>query len=372
MAFFTGMRHIQPKIDLITKTRKLVNAGLIKEAPAWLIALERLPPQVTPPREGRGVPKIELPTDRLFHLRQVRNPASRNEPFFARGELQSATLLFAERQLALMNEEGLSEADAYTAVEKQMEDMKSDALKGVRALTESVRREGAEAALPSALSGGGAGAAQLAQWHARLAEEPWEAWDFEQQVSLDHWICTTALSWGWEQERYLRHEDFAHELARLRSALFGAAISDPDEAAEAQVGSASSGLDGFASDIDLEALLDAQDWDDPILSDLVNAWYQQFGKWQTKAFRRSDFSTWPDKDKEELDMWILENCLPKDAMEGLSDEDAANALEAARWKLLPRLDPQQVRGRRMFRGSFPLTSFYSPCKLQQALIHLAL
>ena len=102
MAFYTGMRHMQPKMDLITKTRKLVNGGLLKEAPAWLTALERLPPQVTPPREHRGVPKIVMPTDRLYHIRQVRHPASRNEPFFARGQVQSATLLFAQRQLALM------------------------------------------------------------------------------------------------------------------------------------------------------------------------------------------------------------------------------------------------------------------------------
>lgn len=68
-----------------------------------------------------------------------------------------------------------------------------------------------------------------------------------------------------------------------------------------------------------------------------------FGKWQTKAYQKSQFeSDWSAADKEGLDRWILAHCLPKDALMGLSDEDAAAALAAARWQLLPRLDPDQV------------------------------
>ena len=43
--------------------------------------MRRLPPQVAP-RSGRKPPKIVLPTDRLYKIRDARNPAGRNQPYF--------------------------------------------------------------------------------------------------------------------------------------------------------------------------------------------------------------------------------------------------------------------------------------------------
>lgn len=37
---------------------------------------------------------------------------------------------------------------------------------------------------------------------------------------LDHWICKTALAWGWEEERFLKDADFEAAVAELRHALF--------------------------------------------------------------------------------------------------------------------------------------------------------
>ena len=356
---------MQPKADLITKTRKLINAGLMKEAPAWLTALERLPPQVTPPREYRGVPKIVLPTDRLFHVRQVRNPGSANEPLYSRGEVQSATLLFAQRQWELMSKEGMAEDEAYKAVEKQMAAQRESALEQVKELTREVRAEGADAMMAVSLSGGGGDGvqSQLLAWQERLRDAPWGSWELGQQVMLDHWVCKTALSWGWEEERYLHEEKFELELARLRRALFGASVPDPDAGGAAARGSGASADDDEDASVanlmereaeELEALVEAQDWDDPVLSDEINAWYVAFGKWQTKAFQRGDFAAWPTADREGLDLWILQNCLPKDALAGLDDDDAATALAAARFQLLPRLDPDEVSFEFEFEFEFEL------------------
>ena len=100
--------------------------------------------------------------------------------------------------------------------------------------------------------------------------------------------------------------------------------------------------------------MEAQDWDDPVLSDEINAWYVAFGKWQTKAFQRGDFAAWPTADREGLDLWILQNCLPKDALAGLDDDDAAAAVAAARFQLLPRLDPDEVSFEFEFEFEFEL------------------
>ena len=97
------------------------------------------------------------------------------------------------------------------------------------------------------------------------------------QVSLDQWLCHTALSWGWEQERYLKDGAFELELARLRRALFGDAVPLPEDAVkwgdedhqEHEQPPSSSGGSLSAAEAELDALLEAQDWDDPVLSDQV-------------------------------------------------------------------------------------------------------
>lgn len=140
---FTGMRQVHVKQDMVTRTTKLVSAGIIPKEPTWLTVsqsvvdhfvdhgsrkslispalhlcwclllqvMKRLPPQVPGPRTGKP-PKIVLPTDRLYKIRDARFKEGRNMPYFAHGEMQSQAMVFAQRQWALMRNEKLSERDA--------------------------------------------------------------------------------------------------------------------------------------------------------------------------------------------------------------------------------------------------------------------
>jgi len=77
----------------------------------------------------------------------------------------------------------------------------------------------------------------------------------------------------------------------------------------------------------------------------VNDWFVAFGKWQTKAFEASDWSKWDDASKDALDAWLLMDYLVLDRRPGshsVNADVAAEALATARWKLFPRLQPQEV------------------------------
>jgi len=138
------MRHVHVKQDMVTRTTKLVNAGIIPREPAWVTAMKRLPPQVPAPRDGKP-PKIVLPTDRLYRIRDSRFKAGKNMPYFAHGEFQSQAMVFAQRQWGLMKNRKLSEKDAYSAVESLEAEAKTRALTQVQELTASLKAsQGAE------------------------------------------------------------------------------------------------------------------------------------------------------------------------------------------------------------------------------------
>ena len=77
-----------------------------------------------------------LPTDKLFRAREAKQSArDLNEPFYAHGEVQSSSMLFAQRQWAAMQEDKtLTEAEAYKKVERDMEVARATALEQVRSV----------------------------------------------------------------------------------------------------------------------------------------------------------------------------------------------------------------------------------------------
>jgi len=230
-----------------------------------------------------------------------------------------------------------------------------------------------------------------------MADEPYHSWALGQQVMLDHWVCKVCLAWGWEQERYLHDAKFEHELGELRAALFpelalashgeddGGEDFDFDSAEDGQsesdrVAAAAEKKSAEGARRQLEALVKGMDWNDPLLSDQVNEWYVSFGKWQTLVFKtKGDYSKWTKDEKDGLDEWVLQSCLPSSAVlselnaadeaaQGnsakaeaekaastaepgsvnsgsaqaaatASEEAAAQALAKARFQLFPRLDP---------------------------------
>lgn len=97
--------------------------------------MRALPPQYPGPNKGKP-PKIVLPTDKLFRAREAKQSArDLNEPFYAHGEVQSSSMLFAQRQWAAMQEDKtLTEAEAYRKVERDMEVARAAALQQVRAM----------------------------------------------------------------------------------------------------------------------------------------------------------------------------------------------------------------------------------------------
>ena len=241
--------------------------------------LKRLPPQVVPPRGSRKPPKIVLPTDRLYRIRNARDKGGeRNMPFFAHGELQSSTMLFAQRQWVLMRA-GKSEEEAYEAVKAGLGEAKEATLAAVKALTVEAQAEGAtvpgllKAAAAAARGGGGGAGAdpleQLAAWRQKLADVPYGDWELGQQVMLDHWIGKACLGWGWEQERYLHAADFEEAMDELRGSLFPEtleAVAEEGEGEEEGAGVPSEALD------ELETLVEGANWDNPELADMINEW----------------------------------------------------------------------------------------------------
>jgi len=128
--------------------------------------------------------------------------------------MQSATMLFAQRQHALIKG-GLSEKEAYAAAEAMEGERREAALAEVAALTAAARAEGAKApALLRGLAdpfseggraeggaaGGGLGGSsygglgssadpmgQYGAWRQRIADEPYEMWDLGAQVRWWRW-----------------------------------------------------------------------------------------------------------------------------------------------------------------------------------------
>lgn len=94
--------------------------------------MRRFPPLVPPPRERGGIPRLVLPTDKLYRMRAKRAPEEASQPVFEAGEVRSATLLFAQRQLELMQREGLSEDEAYRRVEDFMRAMRENSMAQVQ------------------------------------------------------------------------------------------------------------------------------------------------------------------------------------------------------------------------------------------------
>jgi hypothetical protein len=117
--------------------------------------LRALPPQYPGPSRGKP-PEIVLPTDKLYRAREAKQSTMElNQPFYAHGEVQSASMLFAQRQWAAMRADNtLSEAAAYTQVERAMEVAKAAALQQVKDLTAAARAEGAQ--VPTLLQGSAA------------------------------------------------------------------------------------------------------------------------------------------------------------------------------------------------------------------------
>lgn len=314
---FTGMRHLRPRQDLITKTENMIKVGLLEE-PGWLKVLKRSPPPPLQLKSKRRIPNIILPTDRLYKTRTRNHPPT--EPFFAHGGIQSAGLLFANRQWELMKTKNMSEKDAYRMVEEQLKNMKVEALDQMKGLASSLGKEGASTALLSDPSA----AEQFSEWQKRLEETPWEDWELGQQVMLDHWICKTVLEWDWEKERYLKDATFEAELTKLRETLFLTISHSNDD------------QDGTAVDDDLDEV----DEEDHELEDedAINAWYAAYGAWQTKAYNQPDLSKWADTEKNELDRWILENVLSSAISSTTIDPlEVLDLLEDARNRLFPPL-----------------------------------
>jgi hypothetical protein len=115
---------------------------------------------------------------------------------------------------------------------------------------------------------GGDRLAQLGKWREKLSDSPWATWELGQQVLLDHWVCRAALGWGWEEERFLRGDDFETAIAQLREALFpetarGRGHGDDKPKAQA----AADAAEAFAKE--LEGAVEAADWQSDALSDQV-------------------------------------------------------------------------------------------------------
>jgi hypothetical protein len=156
---------------------------------------------------------------------------------------------------------------------------------------------------------------------------------------LDHWICKTALAWGWEQERFLFDEDFEEEIAKLRVALFPELCElshmTPEEREAHEM--------ALEDDAELDELIEVVDWDDDEMNEKMNNWYVTYGKWQTKSFVQSDVKTWDEEDVTELDEWIKSSCLMRSALVGYSEESITDIVLAERHSLFPRLNPEEVK-----------------------------
>uniref|UniRef100_A0A7S2WQK0 Small ribosomal subunit protein mS23 n=1 Tax=Rhizochromulina marina TaxID=1034831 RepID=A0A7S2WQK0_9STRA len=335
---FTGMRHLKLKQHIMDRVTARVRAGLLDE-PTWLKGMKRTPPLMPPPRARRGIPRIVLPTDRLYRMRAREAPEEASQPVFEAGEVRSATLLFAQRQLKLMEEEAISETEAYRRVEQEMEAMREDSLAQVKSMTMELQ---AFEEVDTVLFSEPEKAAQYAKWKQRVVDEPYQSWDYTQQISLDTWIVKQVLQWTWEQERYLRDPLFREELDLLRGCLF------PEIAAQLEAERAAQDAEAMAQeDSSLDLAFEEEELrrlakEDPTFDERVHQWYARFATFSSWVYEKPDFTKWGRSEQDTLDEWILTECLPARTIATQDEVTALAALKFTRYHLFPQLDPERA------------------------------
>ncbi|KAL4435585.1 hypothetical protein ABPG77_002548 [Micractinium sp. CCAP 211/92] len=94
-----------------------MKAGVMEE-PAWMGALTRTPP-LPPGKPGKRPPRIVYPEDQLVEAYYRKHPEARLEPVDMSSFEPPTARRFALRQLALMQEQGLSQRKAYDIVEAE-------------------------------------------------------------------------------------------------------------------------------------------------------------------------------------------------------------------------------------------------------------
>lgn len=110
---------------------KLVEAG-VKKRPIWLSAVEQTKPKFQPIVETKP-PRLVYPEDRLRNKYLVRNPHARHIPVNMRAksiEERHIADRFVSIQLNYMNQQNMSEEDAYHAAETDL-----------RAISQQARKE---------------------------------------------------------------------------------------------------------------------------------------------------------------------------------------------------------------------------------------
>lgn len=100
---------------------RLVNAGVVPK-PVWMPIVQSTRPPFVPVSLVKSQ-KIEYPEDRLRSIYLRRNPSARHFPVNLKAKNISDRHIsdrFVSKQMKLMQDEGLSEEDAYKVVSKVM------------------------------------------------------------------------------------------------------------------------------------------------------------------------------------------------------------------------------------------------------------
>lgn len=117
------------KTDFLTYARDQIRGGLWYK-PAWWDAVHRVPPTAFVPRVKKAsIPRVRFTEDKLMRDFSIKNPAIAryDGPGRVEGDSRSVAAAFADKQIEIMKERGVSSDRAYTLARAWLIDHGPDA-----------------------------------------------------------------------------------------------------------------------------------------------------------------------------------------------------------------------------------------------------
>mmetsp|Transcript_15494 Transcript_15494/g.43377 ORF Transcript_15494/g.43377 Transcript_15494/m.43377 type:complete len:157 (+) Transcript_15494:135-605(+) len=105
--------------NLLYRVKRLLKSGIFAE-PVWLEALEKVPPTEFP-KKGARPGKVEFPESQLIKYYTYNNPEVLNIPIRLDSYVPSPARQFVARQMEVMEERGLSKAEAAKVVAEEFD-----------------------------------------------------------------------------------------------------------------------------------------------------------------------------------------------------------------------------------------------------------
>jgi hypothetical protein len=372
---------------VLTRVKANLKGGVLQNKPAWFDAARMAPPIGRQSIGGRPQ-EIVLPTDALVNTYERRNPESLEEVLVYThngGPLATRALEFANRQLRLMNVEGVNVEVAYKRVEEEMEHDKRARLTQMKDLTAVFASETMSGATPSFFVEGDPLCDAYKGWCDKVEANPdMQKWSFEEKDELNEWVITSVLEWRPEEERWylegqgcfgneetihkfvdkfelLRHHMFAPQIAKgtvmtakaIYSATYVGKVVElarqsnggpvvVDEVKEEEEIPSSTGTTAVNDDgtNDMNVSIASEEGDENAEYDFTPAAKEWLEQWTTYKDKMEDagftnIEDWSDEERLVFDAFVLKSSLSEEEMSNLPKDQLMTSIENGREILFP-------------------------------------